>query len=281
MIKFSRTVLNELEEELRIISFDYDNPISMCDKSIEKIVLHLEKLKNFLITSKFVDEDEEIHFFKNIKPKFTSKLIYFKKVKNLETRKPTGSRKMQREYLDNELDKLNIYFSENLEFFNYYRTGAIFVDKNLFVRYNSIIDYNLEIFYHEKDQSFSTSHDFKVGTILAHDIFQKYIENKIRNLSDNNQKPVSIQLVNKILKWTGSKTSLIELIYALHTQKVFNDGKAELSEIAKHFEKIFDIELGDIYRACNEIKNRKINKTKFIDELSENLNKRFDENEFK
>lgn len=82
-------------------------------------------------------------------------------------------------------------------------------------------------------------------------------------------------------KWTESKTSLIELIYALHTQKVFNEGKADLAEIAKCFEKLFDIELGDIYRASNEIKNRKINKTKFLDVLRENLNKRFEEQDYK
>jgi hypothetical protein len=51
--------------------------------------------------------------------------------------------------------------------------------------------------------------------------------------------------------------------------------------MAKYFEKIFDIELGEIYRVHNEIKNRKINKTKFLDILKENLIKRFDEQENK
>ena len=49
--------------------------------------------------------------------------------------------------------------------------------------------------------------------------------------------------------------------------------------MANYFEKIFDIDLGEIYRAQNEIKNRKINKTKFLDILKENLIKRFDEQE--
>lgn len=117
--------------------------------------------------------------------------------------------------------------------------------------------------------------------IRANEIFQRYIESKIESLSDSKAVIIKNPLENKIFKWTASKTDLIELIYALHTQKVFNDGKADLNEIAKSFEKLFDIELGDIYRACNEIKNRKINKTKFIDTLSENLNKRFDEKDNK
>lgn len=281
MINFSRAVLNELEEELHIISLDYDNPIKMCDKSLETIIQHLQQLKEYVLNNQFEDQEEEIHFFKIIKPKFTSKLLYFEKIRKLETRKPIGSKAIQLEYLENETKKLNMYFCENLEFYNYYRLGSTFVDDKIYIRNNVVIDYNLETFYHEKDHRFSTSHDFKTATILANEIFQKYIENKITNITDNKKTTILTSIENKILKWTESKTALIELIYALHTSKVLNDGKADLNEIAKYFENIFDIELGDIYRASNEIKNRKINKTKFLDVLRDNLNKRFDEQDYK
>jgi len=281
MITFSRTLLCELEEELHAISFDYDNPINMSDNSIESTIKHLKVLKKFVLENQFQNNEDEIQFFKKVKPKFTSKLIYFKKIRKLETGKPLGSKRMQREYLEQELNKLNIYFCENKEFYNYYRLGSDFMDNRFFTRNNDEIEYNLETFYYELDHRFSTTHDFKVATVLANEIFQRYIENKIRNLSNNKSAIIQTPLDNKVFKWTGSKTDLIELIYALHTQKVFNDGKADLAEIAKCFEKLFDIELGDIYRACNEIKNRKIKKTKFIDALSENLNKRFYEQDYK
>jgi hypothetical protein len=281
MITFSRTLLCELEEELHAISFDYDNPISMSDKSIETTVAYLLLLKNYTLDNEFQTKEDEIHFFKNIKPKFSSKLIYFNKVKKLESYKPLGSKRIQRDYLENELNKLNIYFNENTEFYNYYRLGGNSFDNKVFIRNSAEIDYNLDIFYHELDHRFSTTHDFKVAMILANEIFQRYIENKIASLSSNKSIVTKNPLENKVFKWTASKTDLIELIYALHTQKVFNDGKADLTEISKCFEKLFDIELGDIYRACNEIKNRKIKKTKFMDTLTENLNKRFDEKDYK
>lgn len=281
MNTFTRTNLYELEEKINKISYDYDNPIVMCDKAIEAVVIHLKQLKEYVLTNQFETPEDEIKFFKHTKPKFTSKLIYYKKVRKLETRKPLGCQRIQREYLDNELNKLNVYFSENLEFYNYYRLGSDFIDSKIFIRTNDEIDYNLETFYYELDHRFSTTHDFKAATILSNEIFQKYIESKIKNLSDN--KPVEIKpfLEKPVLKWTESKTSLIELTYALHTQKVFNNGKADIVDIAKHFEKIFDIELGDFYRVWNEIKNRKINKTKFLDTLKENLNKRSEEQDSK
>lgn len=208
-------------------------------------------------------------------------MIYFNKVRKLETSKPLGSKRIQRDYLDNELNKLNIYFSENTEFYNYYRLGGQLFDSKVFSRNSVEIDYNLDIFYHELDHRFSTTHDFKVAMILANEIFQRYIENKITSLSNNKSAVIQTPSKSKIFKGTGRKSDLIELIYALHTQKVFNDGKADLTEISKCFGKLFDIELGDIYRACNEIKNRKIKRTKFIDTLSENLNKRFDDKGYK
>lgn len=281
MNKFSRKVLCELEEELQTISFDYDNPIVMCDKSIESIVKQLRILKNHILEEQFKIIEDEIMFFKNIKPKFTSKMIYFKKIRKLEALKPLGGKKTQREYYDNELFKLNSYFSENREFYNYYRLGSDFLDNKLFIRFNGEIQYNLETFYYELDERFSTTHDFKVATIMANELFMRHLENKIRNLNENIPVVILPSLELKTIKWTESKTALIELIYALHTQKVFNNGKTDLAEITKCFEKLFDIELGDIYRASNEIKNRKINKTKFLDVLRENLNKRFEDQDNK
>jgi hypothetical protein len=279
MLKISRTALGDLEEELRTISFDYDNPIQMCDKSIECIVKHLKVLKEHILQYEFQNSEDEIQFFKIIKPKFTSKLIYFKKVRKLESCIPVGLRKKQLNYYDKELNKLNVYFTENHEFYNYYRLGSHFLDSKLFTRSNAEIDYNLEPFYYELDDRFSTTHDFKVAMINANEIFLKYIENKINNLSNNKPTETATPLEMKTIKWTESKTALIELIYALHAQKTFNNGKIDIAEMANYFEKIFDIDLGEIYRAQNEIKNRKINKTKFLDILKENLIKRFDEQE--
>lgn len=38
------------------------------------------------------------------------------------------------------------------------------------------------------------------------------------------------------LKWTGSKVALVELMYALHTEGVLNNGDPSLNETAKNME---------------------------------------------
>ena len=79
------------------------------------------------------------------------------------------------------------------------------------------------------------------------------------------------------LNWTGSKTALTELIYALHSQGIFNSGNADIKPIVKVFESTFNIYLGDFYHTFLELKSRKINRTKFLDSLKETLIRKMDE----
>ncbi|MDE5417605.1 RteC domain-containing protein [Labilibaculum sp. DW002] len=73
------------------------------------------------------------------------------------------------------------------------------------------------------------------------------------------------------LKWTESKTALVELIYGLHSSKSINDGKEGIKRIAQLFESMFDIDLGDVYHTFSEVRNRKIEQTKFLDLLKDSL----------
>jgi hypothetical protein len=59
------------------------------------------------------------------------------------------------------------------------------------------------------------------------------------------------------LKWTASKASLIELLYALQTSGSFNNGSIDLKSLATSLENLFDIDLGNYYRVFQEIRIRK------------------------
>ena len=55
-----------------------------------------------------------------------------------------------------------------------------------------------------------------------------------------------------------------------------NNGKVDVKEIAAYLETHFNIKLGDLYRNFHELRDRKTNRTKYIDTLKENLEKRMD-----
>ncbi|HQD11053.1 MAG TPA: RteC domain-containing protein [Flavihumibacter sp.] len=142
------------------------------------------------------------------------------------------------------------------------------------------IKLGLDTFYFETDHRFCTSHDYKVAKIIANDLIQVYIEDLLASLDT---KEASITSVTPSLKlhWSENKTSLIELIYALYSQNVFDNGKADIKTIAAYFENVFNIELGDYYRTYLELRTRKTSRTKFIDILKVSLEKRMDEVEDK
>ena len=238
--------------------------------------VEFKKLKVLFEKEKNKSSQQEIEFFKNVKPKFTSKLIYYNVIFKIETKKPHGGERIIKRYLNNELDKLKRYFDGNLDFYRYYRTGSSYLDHKYFLRGKIDVKLALDSFYFEADHTFSTSHDFKVAKILAHDLIQVYLEDKLLMMENKDTKEKS-QVNPKVKQtWTGSKVALIELLYALHTEGVFNNGASDLKDIAEYFENIFNIDLGQYHRAFLEIRMRKSDQTKFLNALKEKLVKRME-----
>ena len=271
MNKFYTETLHKLETEINDLEIETDHSIQRIEAVIDIILKYLSEVKKYVLNRGFKNIGEEIHFFKYQKPTIVSKLIYYNAIYKIETKKPYGSKPIKK-YLNDELRKLKRYFDNNLEFYKYYRTNSTFIDDKLFVRGKHDIKLSLDTFYFEADHSFSTSHDFKAAKIIANDLIQVYLEDQLHRPV---HKSKSIELSN--LNWRGSKTALTELIYALHAQGAFDN--VDIKIIAKTFESIFNVDLGDFYHTFMELKARKINRTKFLDNLRDALIKRMDEQE--
>ncbi|MFV0529818.1 MAG: RteC domain-containing protein [Flavobacteriales bacterium] len=250
---------------------EIDDQIKLSEIIIKHTLKILSEIRDYVLEKEFINQQEEIHFFKELKPKILSKLIYYNSIYRIETKKPNEDKKNTRKFYKKELDKIKLYFDNNLEFYKYYRTGSTYLDEHYFVRGKHNIKLSLDTFCFEADHRFTTSHDYKVAKIIANDLIQVYIEDK---LNSTNQKR---NFEKFPLSWTGSKTALIELIYALHVQGVFDNGNTDIKVIAKTFESIFNINLGDFYHTFMELKARKINRTKFLDSLRDALIRKMDE----
>lgn len=272
-------LLNKLNEQLNFIDLEIDDQIKKCEQAITIILKSINELKKATTKSNFKTETEEIQFFKEIKPQFTSKLIYFNRVYKIEMKKPNGGNRILKKYYNNELLKLKAFFDNELEFYQYFRSSSTYLDYKYFLRGKFDIKLALDSYYFETDTSFSTSHDFKVATILANDLIQLYLENQLLMLDNNEYSEKSQRKPNVKMTWTGSKVALVELMYALHTEGVFNNGAADLKEIAEYFEYIFDIDLGQYRRVFLEIRARKSDKTKFITTLNDHLLKRMEDSD--
>lgn len=234
---------------------------------LEKRIKELHKwLKNHI----FENQEEEIYFFKELKPKLASKLIYYKTILKIESNAP-ATKKLKKKFYEKALFKIYQYSKNNKEFYEYYRSRASFKDQEYFLRNNENYISLDDCYLMNYDSSLCTSHDYKVAIIMSNDLLSNYLENRIETL----EKSCKVKYPSPIshLNWTGSKIDLTELIYALHQQKVFNGGNTDIKEMATLFGKMFNIEIEEsIYRNYADIKNRKSNRTKFLVGLSENLN---------
>jgi hypothetical protein len=260
--------INKLEIEV-------DCPLKRIEAVILLIVECLSGLKKYVLKRGFKNSDEEIRFFKHQKPVIVAKLIYYNSIYKIETKKPYGTKPI-RKYFNKELKKLKRFFDSNIDFYKYYRSNNNFLDESFFVRGKHDIKLWLDTYYFQSDQSFSTSHDYKVAKIIANDLIQVYIEDQLYNKFQKDKSKVQ-----KKLKWTGSKVALKELIYALHYQNVFDNGNNDIREVAQYFESTFGIDLGNFYQTYLELRNRKMNRTKFLDALREELIRRMDEQDEK
>jgi len=278
MEKFTNLHLDEIEKQIKKIERDEKNEITKSAHILTFLESKLGELKKFIVEYDFKTEEEEILFFKEIKPKILSKLIYYMSVYKIEMNRPKGSCGTIETYLLTELDLLKHFFDCNIEMYHYYRTGGTHFDKIYFLRnQDADIPMNIACFYFERDVMFSTIYDYKIAKIMANDLLELYIKSQLARLKEDAVTEHEIHRVFKIREtWTASKTDLVELIYALDAAKCINHGNINLKALASYLEDIFNVKIGDIYRIYMEIRERKGSRTQFLDSLNDKLTERMD-----
>ena len=275
MKDFVTKLKENVDQKIREIESRGDNVLQRSLAAAELLEDAFHRLKGFISAYEFADMEEEISFFKEIKPQIFCHLIYYRKVFNLEMNRPMGSLDAQAEYLTKELDHISDYISKRLDFYRYYRSGSTNRDHLYFKR--GVMDWNeqyVDGFYFERDPVFSTCGDFTVAKILSCDMLQMYLREELRQI-DNNKLILSETPQRPIdgPKWTDKKAALIELLYGLDSMGCFDDGNATLRKLQEYFELYFGVRLGNISRAFNEMKIRN-DPTPFLDHLKEVLMER-------
>ena len=272
--------IQKLNNELKQLSIESSNVFYLAEKAIGLCSLALLEIKEIVKENDFQDEIEEINFFKHVKPQVYSKLLYFHELFKIETNRPK-SRLLQTKYLKRMLKKTNKYFKKNQELCIYYWNQKEHHDELYFLRKNRHLIIHPETIFSYIDNEFSTLHDYTFSSIMAHEELVKYIENEILQLEQielrEKNNPSSEYFVTTGIKWTGSKISLIELIYALHSTNSINNGNIDLKELVKFSEQLFNIKLGDYSRTYLDIRMRKTGRTKFLDTLKQSLLKRMED----
>ena len=233
----------------------------------------LNDLRSYISNFDFPNNKSEIEFFKIVKPKFLSKLIYYRKVLNFEFSKPASSSTQLSTFYENELNSLKFFHEMHEDFYKYYKNGDTFWDEYFFMRSADRTYGLLQFYVHEVDPLFSTGFDQLVSEILANEEVSTYLHRCIDHCNTDYAAPLAKK---SQLTWTASKAGIGELIYALYASGVFNNTQADIKKISDHFSVTFNIDIGNIYKIFEEIRLRKKSRTSFIDNLKQNLISKMD-----
>ena len=270
---------NEFEREYEMLKNASDDVLVVSLEIIRYIENRLKEIFKWLKKHVFETLQEEIHFFKELKPRMVSKLLFYKELLKLETSLPP-SKKNKRKHYEELLTKIHRYVSSNKDFYEYYRSKTSARDEDLFVRrtYKDIVrdDCCLINF----DSKLCTSHDFSVATIIANDMFTSHLEYKLEELEGNLTTKSSLS--NKKICWTGTKVEFAEMVYGYYHNKMFNHGNVGIKEIARMLSIAFNFEIDDktIYRCLQDIKEREPRKAIFLYNFYDLTNNKFGEDHY-
>lgn len=269
MDKFSERLYHALEKQISQISSE---PISECEK-LKQTLFSCKKaltiLKRCLHDFFFENSENEIHFFKEIKPLFYGKYIYYIFVYKYFIKKPIGCEKVLDTYISTELQELELFLKKHQAFHIYFRSGGTHLDHIYFTRGGGDIYGELEDF--QGDDLFSTSHDYRLSKLIAIEQYQKFLYQQRRNLVNGDAVHPSYPVT-----WTGNQSELIELIYALTESGALNNGNIEIKTAVNYFETMFQIDLKHFYNKFRDITNRKKERAVFLDKLKVSLDRRIE-----
>lgn len=254
---------SEFEGEIQKIAQIPQKRVVMCTQVIGFCQKILEDYRRGIRLEIFGEITSEIQFFKEHKQHPQSYLIFYHKLLRYELALPNQDEGTRRKYLLQEIEEINDFFLSQIDFIQYLELEQVYMDEFYFTRKFNDKKFHSNRIY-DRDPQFSTFHDLLLSELKAQKLFLLFLQSKLQEMDHPNERSTGASLG---LLWTGSKTGLIELIYALYSDSAINNGTVELSIITSSFEEFFNVKLDNVYKTYFEIKTRKGSKTKYLEEL--------------
>jgi hypothetical protein len=275
---FTEQLFTQLSEELSVYADLGTLPVRKLTGAIASIQDAVAGLKKFSSENGFKDQDEEIHFFKHEKPRFTAEHFYAMEIFTIETARPLNDAELLKVFYQQELKYIRRFLEANKFLYAYYQFDMKELDQLLFVRGAKPADIPVPDVI-GLDPAFATCCDNLWGRFMALERLQAWLEEEIDGLNggggtggppDDGKGPV--------LKWTGETINLVEIAYGIWLTGQVNHGNASISEIVLWLEKHFAVRVGKAHRRWQNISGRKrLSYTRYLDECKAAIEKRVED----
>lgn len=251
---------NQIENQIKMIESKDLDILEKSNKIIALCRMNLSELRSKVLDQGFLNDNDEVFFFKFTKQIPMVNLLYYLEIQDFEANFPINSKNVQETHIRDKTKELNNFFKKHSDLIRYIRLEQTHFDKQYYTRKHVGSFFGKNRLSSILDPTFNTSHDRILAKVTAYQKFSTYLQNRLSQIDKSGQ--------SSSLKWTSTKVSLTELVYALYYSRTINNGNADIKQIAAVFEKAFNFSLGDFYRTYVEIRARKKDRIKFLDELS-------------
>lgn len=214
----------------------------------------------------FKSQDNEIMFYKSIKPKFIAQFFYFQKIISVEKKKSNLKAEERYNYLFSKRIELLEFDTMNTDFILYIKSNQSADDKYYFSTSNCskyLYDENL---YLEVMDTAEPKFDILMAQYLANEMLHIYFIEEIKKATIDNYLNT-----NKMAHWTGSQVELVELIYGLHVAGLLGDGQEKISVLIENFSLLFGVKVSNYIKVFEEIRERTKSRTRLFDKLTKHL----------
>lgn len=257
----------QLRAQLSELNLFGEESISQIRTALQLIRSTTTSIEKEIDDNYFVCQEDEIYYFRHVKPPLYSLQIAYRKILKLELLRPSFSKKEFKSILKQKLDFIQGHYIDYPEFTRYYNSTSTDKDQRYFLRANCI---DLDCFPLYYDDTNSTGYDVVAAYLLAYKfLIDHYDQNEKKGQFETNQ-------LNTL--WSSDKLDYVELVSGLHIMASLNMGKDDLKKVNSQLCHMFNIEIKDFYGKRNEIKSRKGIKFRYIKEMFDRLEEHFDEN---
>lgn len=140
------------------------------------------RLRDRLANHQFKNQEEEIEFFKTVKPKFTSEIEYYNLLYHTQLFKPEYDPIEILKFWKREAERLGRFIQDNKLFYEYYKSGVVVQDEDYFIRDNRDLSNFKEAKVYDLDNRAATSHDHMVASILTLEKYDEYVKGQLKLL---------------------------------------------------------------------------------------------------
>jgi|GEM_PF-1721384 len=241
----------EMLEKLSGCNDGSEDRLLLAEKCVQVAADYISRLRSWVDERPFSSEEEEVFFFKRIKPRFHCQLLFYQYLYILELHVPLEHKKL-RKYLKRKRRLAQQHVEENHRLYEYLLTGQSHMDSLYFTRINNARPLPADVILMDGHPDFSSPLDGRVAELLKSQMLVEYLEERLAAMRVSQGTLASAVGDAVKLVWTGTKASLYQLIYALCGSGAINNGNITLIQLAEAFGRLFNIDLKNIYRGNQE-----------------------------